>query len=115
MELLNKIEDKSATIGVIGLGYVGLPLAINFVNSGFDALSKDEMSDGIQHLCAEAGLHAPLISLQHVVKAKTPEQVAKRGMEMSARLYQYQVVDKVDAKPHEGTVEEPAHRRFARR
>ncbi|APD92107.1 hypothetical protein BM525_19690 (plasmid) [Alteromonas mediterranea] len=86
-----------------------------FVNSGFDALSKDEMSNGIQQLCAEAGLHAPLISLQHVVKAKTPEQVAKRGMEMSARLYQYQVVDKMDAKPHEETIEEPTHRRFARR
>ena len=28
MELLNKIKDKTAKVSVIGLGYVGLPLAI---------------------------------------------------------------------------------------
>ena len=30
MELLKKIEGKQATLGVIGLGYVGLPLAVEF-------------------------------------------------------------------------------------
>lgn len=29
-ELITKIEDRTANIGVIGLGYVGLPLAISF-------------------------------------------------------------------------------------
>jgi len=29
-ELENLIKDKSATIGVIGLGYVGLPLIVEF-------------------------------------------------------------------------------------
>ncbi|GJM69112.1 hypothetical protein HMSSN036_13280 [Paenibacillus macerans] len=28
LELLRKLEDKTAVIGVIGLGYVGLPLAV---------------------------------------------------------------------------------------
>ncbi|HVG38246.1 MAG TPA: NAD(P)-binding domain-containing protein, partial [Pyrinomonadaceae bacterium] len=31
------IEEKRARIGVIGLGYVGLPLAVEFAHRGFDA------------------------------------------------------------------------------
>ena len=27
-ELLKKIEEKTITVGVVGLGYVGLPLAV---------------------------------------------------------------------------------------
>lgn len=33
--LRKRIQDKSAAIGVIGLGYVGLPLAVEFGKSGF--------------------------------------------------------------------------------
>jgi len=36
MELKHKIEGKSARLGVIGLGYVGLPLAVEFCRAGFD-------------------------------------------------------------------------------
>ncbi|MDA9946551.1 nucleotide sugar dehydrogenase [Candidatus Marinimicrobia bacterium] len=35
MNLIEKIETRSARVGVIGLGYVGLPLAMEFVNAGF--------------------------------------------------------------------------------
>ena len=35
MELLKKIESKQAKFGVIGLGYVGLPLAVEFARAGF--------------------------------------------------------------------------------
>ena len=34
-ELLNKIEEKSITVGVVGLGYVGLPLAVEKAKAGF--------------------------------------------------------------------------------
>ncbi len=34
-ELMTKIEQRSATIGVVGLGYVGLPLAVEFAGKGF--------------------------------------------------------------------------------
>ena len=39
--LTRKIADKSARIGVIGLGYVGLPLAVEFVGAGFDVTAID--------------------------------------------------------------------------
>ena len=33
--LLARIESRSATVGIIGLGYVGLPLARAFARTGF--------------------------------------------------------------------------------
>jgi len=39
--LLAKITSRSATVGVIGLGYVGLPLALLFKESGFPVIGFD--------------------------------------------------------------------------
>jgi len=39
--LLDKIRRRQAHIGVIGLGYVGLPLAVEFAKSGFDVTGID--------------------------------------------------------------------------
>ena len=41
MNLIDKINEKSAKIGVIGLGYVGLPLAIEFTNAGYKVIGID--------------------------------------------------------------------------
>ena len=41
MILDKKIKDKTAKIGVIGLGYVGLPLAIEFVEAGYNVVGID--------------------------------------------------------------------------
>ena len=40
-ELLNKIQDKSAVIGIVGLGYVGLPLAVEFAKAGYKTIVFD--------------------------------------------------------------------------
>ncbi|MCD7034470.1 nucleotide sugar dehydrogenase [Metabacillus sp. GX 13764] len=40
-ELLTKIETKNATIGVVGLGYVGLPLAVEKAKAGFKVIGFD--------------------------------------------------------------------------
>jgi UDP-N-acetyl-D-glucosamine dehydrogenase len=40
-ELLAKIEAKTARIAIIGMGYVGLPLAAEFAQSGFDVTGVD--------------------------------------------------------------------------
>ena len=39
--LRNKIIEKKARIGVIGLGYVGLPLAVEFAKKGFEVVGID--------------------------------------------------------------------------
>ena len=40
-ELPEKIENKSAKIGIIGLGYVGLPLLVAFASQGYKVLGFD--------------------------------------------------------------------------
>lgn len=40
-ELIGKIQDKSAKIGVIGLGYVGLPLAVDKAIAGYEVMGFD--------------------------------------------------------------------------
>ena len=41
MSLQKKIETEEALIGIMGLGYVGLPLAVSFANAGFGVLGTD--------------------------------------------------------------------------
>ncbi len=41
MSLRDKIENREARIGVLGLGYVGLPLAAEFAGAGFTVLGFD--------------------------------------------------------------------------
>jgi UDP-N-acetyl-D-glucosamine dehydrogenase len=48
--LLASIRAKSATVGVIGLGYVGLPLVRAFVHSGFRTLGFDVDDDKVKQL-----------------------------------------------------------------
>jgi len=40
-ELLNKIENKTAVLGVIGLGYIGLPLAVEKAIAGYKTIGFD--------------------------------------------------------------------------
>lgn len=39
--LIYKINNKTATVGIVGLGYVGLPLAVEFAKSGYRVLGFD--------------------------------------------------------------------------
>ncbi len=39
--ILKKIKEKKAEIGIIGLGYVGLPLAIEFCRAGTHVIGLD--------------------------------------------------------------------------
>ena len=41
MGINKKIQNRTAKIGVIGLGYVGLPLAIEFIKAGFNVVGID--------------------------------------------------------------------------
>jgi len=50
MTLLDKIKKRDASIGIIGLGYVGLPLVIQFVKAGFKTTGFDIDEDKIKHL-----------------------------------------------------------------
>lgn len=47
MVLKEKIESKEALIGIMGLGYVGLPLAVCFANAGFKILGTDILEERV--------------------------------------------------------------------
>ena len=50
--LVEKFRAKSATVAVVGLGYVGLPLAIRFAEAGFRTLGLDIDADKVAKLAA---------------------------------------------------------------
>ena len=39
--LKQKLSDKTATIGIVGLGYVGLPLSLRFAEAGYKVIGLD--------------------------------------------------------------------------
>ncbi len=38
---LKKFADRTAVVGILGLGYVGLPLAVVFADAGFKVIGID--------------------------------------------------------------------------
>lgn len=47
VELLNKIDKREITVGVVGLGYVGLPLAVEKAKAGFKAIGFDVQEEKV--------------------------------------------------------------------
>jgi len=47
--LLDRIRTKQARVGVIGLGYVGLPLAVELAHAGFTVTGFDVDRARVSH------------------------------------------------------------------
>src|SRR5436190_9570960 len=77
--LLAKIQNRSACIGIIGLGYVGLPLANAFASKGFTVLGFDLDPDKI------AKLHRGESYIGHISDRAIKEMRA-RGFEATDRF-----------------------------
>ena len=69
--LLDRIRTKKAKVGVIGLGYVGLPLAVEFARQGFDVsgFDVDESKTGQINAGQSYIPDVPQAELCEVVKA----------------------------------------------
>jgi UDP-N-acetyl-D-glucosamine dehydrogenase len=52
VNLKQKIDSRQAKVGVIGLGYVGLPLAVEFAKAGFDVTGFDVDASKVAELNA---------------------------------------------------------------
>lgn len=48
--LLEKVENKTAVIGIVGLGYVGLPLVQAFMNAGYRTMGYDVDESKVEKL-----------------------------------------------------------------
>jgi UDP-N-acetyl-D-glucosamine dehydrogenase len=49
-DIIGRIKTKQVRVGVIGLGYVGLPLAVEFARAGFDVTGFDVDADKIARI-----------------------------------------------------------------
>ena len=67
--LIKKLEDKSAVIGIVGLGYVGLPLMLRYVEVGFKVVGFDIDAEKIKKL------HAGQTYIEHIPAASIKKAV----------------------------------------
>jgi UDP-N-acetyl-D-glucosamine dehydrogenase len=69
--LLDKISNKSAIIGIIGMGYVGLPLMLRFAEAGYKVLGFDVDQGKIEKLLASKSYikHIPSTAIATAVNA----------------------------------------------
>jgi UDP-N-acetyl-D-glucosamine dehydrogenase len=65
LQLVRRLQDREATIAVVGLGYVGLPLLLRFAEVGYRVLGIDIDADKIAALRAGTSYieHIPDLSL----------------------------------------------------
>jgi UDP-N-acetyl-D-glucosamine dehydrogenase len=73
MELLQRIKSGEARVGIIGLGYVGLPLAVEFARAGLHVIGYDVDQSKVDMLMAGKSYipDVPCEELSDVVKAGT--------------------------------------------
>lgn len=77
-QLRAKIQSHQATVGIIGLGYVGLPLGLAFVEKGFSVIGFDVDSGKVSKLNAGKSY------IQHIESARVRAAVSEGRFRASA-------------------------------
>src|SRR3990172_1028372 len=49
-EFAKRVDSREIIVGVVGLGYVGLPLAVAFANGGFTVIGFDVNAEKVVHV-----------------------------------------------------------------
>ena len=83
--LHRRIDDRSAVIGVIGLGYVGLPLAVEFAKAGYHVIGYDiservcsSLMKGVSHIQDVPSEElAPLVKSGLLIATSDESQLSK--------------------------------------
>ncbi len=85
--LSKKIHEKRAVVGIFGLGYVGLPLILRFVDAGFRAIGFDIDANKVKALSSGKSY------IEHIPESAIVDCVA-RGVEFTT---DYSEVEQCDA------------------
>jgi UDP-N-acetyl-D-glucosamine dehydrogenase len=87
--LLKKIESREAVIGVVGLGYVGLPLAVEKAKAGFKVIGFDVQASRVEKV--NSGINY----IGDVVDEELAELVRKGQLEATTDYSRIREVDAV--------------------
>src|SRR5438309_6296105 len=82
-----RIESRTARIGVLGLGYVGLPLAMTFEKAGFSVIGMDLNSERVDALNNGSSYIAEVTSECLRSAIKTGRFVATADLDVIDDLY----------------------------
>ena len=72
-QLEDKIKSKDAKIGIIGMGYVGIPLGLEFSNKGFTVLGFDKDTKRVNDINARKQI------MKHITKKSMDKFVENKG------------------------------------
>ena len=86
-KLLEKIKSKEAVIGIVGLGYVGLPLMLRFCETGYKVLGFDVDNDKVEKL------NGGLSYIEHI----SPEDIASARKSLFEATTDFSRTGEVDA------------------
>ena len=69
--LLAKIRNKNITVGVVGLGYVGLPLAVEKAKAGYKTIGFDVQKEKVEMVNAGHNYIGDVVNedLEEIVKS----------------------------------------------
>ncbi len=85
-QLLERLSLKKATIGVVGLGYVGLPLVLRYSEAGYPVLGFDIDSAKIEQLRSRQSY------IDHI-PSKSIDQAIERGFKCTSDFTRAREVD----------------------
>jgi UDP-N-acetyl-D-glucosamine dehydrogenase len=89
MDFLQKVENKSALIGIIGMGYVGLPLGLAFTAKKFNVLGFDHDERKVLALNKGKGY------LKHISENKIKEAVDSGYLKATSDFSKLKLADAI--------------------
>src|SRR5690349_19083199 len=72
--LFERLEKKTAEVGIVGMGYVGLPLALSFARAGFKVTGFDVDAEKIEKLQQRQTY------IRHIPSSAISEAIVKRDL-----------------------------------
>jgi UDP-N-acetyl-D-glucosamine dehydrogenase len=86
-QFVTKLADKTAVIGIVGLGYVGLPLMLRYIEVGFKVLGFDVDQNKVDTL------NSGMSYIKHIADDKIEDAVNRRMFEATTDFSRATVVD----------------------
>ncbi|MBI4166115.1 MAG: nucleotide sugar dehydrogenase [Acidobacteria bacterium] len=75
--LFKRLKDKTAEVGIIGMGYVGLPLALSFARAGFKVTGFDVDTQKVQKLQRRETY------IRHIPSSEVAEAILQRDLRVT--------------------------------